>query len=372
MSFLGKRTMAQGYDWILIAICLTITSIGLAAIYSVDLSKGEDLIYIPVQLISLLIGLLVLFVVGQVHRNFFFSNAKIFYFISLVLLIGVLVFGVNIRGTMGWFRFAGFSFQPVEFAKFSLIVWLSWWAARQGRVFEKWQFIASSGFMTLCLVALVLLQPDLGSALLLVSLWFIIMILANTKKWHILVLLLGFLISFLIGWNFLFKDYQKERLLNFVDPSRDPLGSGYNVIQSMIAIGSGNFFGRGLGFGSQSQLRFLPEAQTDFIFSVIAEELGFIGVVMTLLLFLALIFRLVSQAKLCRDDFSCFVLLGIVVIFLVQLIVNIGAATGILPVTGVTLPFLSYGGSSLIINFGLIGLAQSMIRSFDKEDILNL
>jgi rod shape determining protein RodA len=170
-------------------------------------------------------------------------------------------------------------------------------------------------------------------------------------------------VSFFIGWTFLFEPYQKERILTLSDPTRDPLGSGYNVIQSMIAIGSGNFLGRGLGFGSQSQLHFLPEAQTDFIFSVIAEELGFIGVTLVMVLFLFLILRLVWLAGNCRDDFSSFVILGVAVLFLTQIIVNVGAATGILPVTGVTLPFLSYGGSSLIINFMLIGLVQSMIRS---------
>jgi len=151
--------------------------------------------------------------------------------------------------------------------------------------------------------------------------------------------------------------------LTFIDPQRDPLGAGYNVTQSIIAIGSGNVVGRGLGFGSQSQLHFLPEAQTDFIFSVIGEELGFIGVAIVLGLYMLLLFRLVKIASVCRSDFSAYLVLGITLVFLLHLIINVGASVGLLPVTGVTLPFLSYGGSSLIISFLLIGIAESAARS---------
>ncbi|PJA89597.1 MAG: rod shape-determining protein RodA [Candidatus Magasanikbacteria bacterium CG_4_9_14_3_um_filter_32_9] len=365
MRFLEKTSLARGYDWITIILVITITAIGFAAIYSVDLSKGSELVYVPNQFISFILGFIALLVLGRMHSTVFFASAKWIYILAVLLLILVLFFGVNIRGTTGWFRILGFSFQPSEFAKFALIVWLGWWITRQGRGFEKWQFIVSSGFVTFLLVCLVLLQPDLGSAAVLISIWFGLLFLTRTKKMHIIILLGTVVISFVLGWTFLFKDYQKERLMTFFDPSRDPLGSGYNVIQSGIAIGSGGFLGRGLGFGSQSQLHFLPEAQTDFVFSVIAEELGFVGVLLVLGLFFALILRLIWLASECRDDFSTFFILGVAVLFLVQIIVNVGAATGILPVTGVTLPFLSYGGSSLIINFMLVGIVQSVIRSLN-------
>ncbi|MCF6276882.1 MAG: rod shape-determining protein RodA [Candidatus Magasanikbacteria bacterium] len=365
MRFLRKTSLMRGYDWVTIILVVTITAIGFAAIYSVDLSKGLSLVYVPNQLISFVLGISILFIVGRLHSTIFFAGAKWIYILALILLISVLFLGVNIRGTTGWYRFAGFSFQPAEFAKFALIVWMGWWISRQGRGFEKWQFIASSGSAVFLLVGFILLQPDLGSASVLVGVWLGLLFLTRTKKLHIIILIGIVLSSFIFGWSFLFKDYQKERLMTFLDPSRDPLGSGYNVIQSTIAIGSGGFFGRGLGFGSQSQLHFLPEAQTDFIFSVIAEELGFIGVFLVMGLFLALILRLVWLASECDDDFSTFVILGVAILFLVQIVVNIGAATGILPVTGVTLPFLSYGGSSLIINFLLIGLIQSIVRSLN-------
>ena len=151
--------------------------------------------------------------------------------------------------------------------------------------------------------------------------------------------------------------------MTFINPNLDPLGSGYNVAQSIIAIGSGNINGRGLGFGSQSQLHFLPEAQTDFIFAVIGEELGFVGTSIVLGLYVILLWRLFYISQKCRDDFSAYLVLGIAFIFFFQIIINIGATLGLLPVTGVTLPFLSYGGSSLVINFFLIGIAESVVKS---------
>ncbi len=171
------------------------------------------------------------------------------------------------------------------------------------------------------------------------------------------------MIVFLIGWFFLFAPYQKDRLLNFVHPERDPLGSGYNVTQSIIAIGSGKMWGRGLGFGSQSQLHFLPEAQTDFIFSVIGEELGFIGVFVVLTLYFMILWRLVYIASQATDDFTVYLVIGVALLFFIQVLVNMGAAVGVLPVTGVTLPFLSYGGSSLLMNLLLIGVVESVVVS---------
>ncbi|EKD43255.1 MAG: cell division membrane protein [uncultured bacterium] len=165
----------------------------------------------------------------------------------------------------------------------------------------------------------------------------------------------------MVAWFFLLHPYQKDRVLNFVNPTRDPLGTGYNTTQAMIAIGSGKVFGKGLGFGSQSQLRFLPEAQTDFVFSVIGEELGFAGVVVMLTLFAVLLWRLLVLMDSASDDFASVTVAGIAVILSFQLFINIGANLGLLPVTGVTLPFVSYGGSSIIIDLVLIGIAESMV-----------
>lgn len=351
------------YDWLLTVAVFVLVAISFSAVYSVDLSQGEELIYFPTQLTAFMIGVAVFFVVANLHMTIYKSYSVLFYIFSLVLLVGVLFLGVSIRGTTGWFRFGGFSFQPAEFAKVGLIIFLGWLVERYGRRFDKPQFFIASGLATALFVGLILLQPDLGSALILFSIWLGILLLAGVKKRYILLVVGLLVISFLAGWFFLFKDYQKERLLTFIDPASDPLGAGYNVTQSIIAVGSGQFFGRGLGSGSQSQLHFLPEAQTDFIFSVIAEELGFVGVFAVLTLFFLVLWRLIRIVRMSRSEFGAYVVIGIILLFLAQIVFNIGGAVGLIPITGVTLPFISYGGSSLIINCLLIGVAQSIARS---------
>jgi len=280
-----------------------------------------------------------------------------------VLLVLVLFFGQNIRGTTGWFRVAGFSFQPAEYAKFALIILLGWWIQKQGRSFHTVSFLVSTAFATGFLVLLVLMQPDFGSAMVLVGIWYSMLVVVGVKKrFTVGIVVLG-LVAMVFAWFFLLVPYQKERIYSFVQPDRDPLGSGYNVRQSLIAIGSGKLFGGGIGFGSQSQLHFLPEAQTDFIMSVVGEELGFVGFFLVLSLWYMLIWRLISIAAKGDDDFSSYTIIAIACLYGIQILVNVGGATGMLPVTGVTSPFLSYGGSSLLINFALLGVVMSISRS---------
>lgn len=364
--FLFLWSEMKRFDWLLIALPLGIVAIGLSAIYSIDLSRGDTLTFFPTQALALGIGLACVFFFGAFHITVFRSSAQITYWFSLLLLVGVLFFGDTIRGTTGWFRILGFSFQPAEFAKIGCILLLSWWMNKQGRRFDRLEFVLSSGIATFLICGLILLQPDLGSAAVIGAIWFGMLILAGVKKKYVggLVCVIGLVTLF--SWFFLFESYQKERVLNFLSPENDPLRSGYNVSQSIIAIGAGGWTGRGLGFGSQSQLHFLPEAQTDFIISVIGEELGFIGISLVLILYLALLWRLLIIAKRSDEDFSAFLLFGVALLFFIQIFVNIGGATGVLPVTGVTLPFLSYGGSSLIINFLLLGIVQSVVRSMPK------
>lgn len=344
-------------------IIVVFGSVGLAAIYSVDLSRGENLSFFPTQAMAMGIGLIVFFIASFIRVTFYRAASRLVYSIALLLLVAVLLFGETVHGTTGWFRISGFSFQPAEFAKLALILFLAWWISKQGRNFTSPKFIIGTGIFTLLLVILILLQPDFGSTLILCGIWFGLLLLTGTKKRYIILLVSIVVVSFLISWLFLFKDYQKERFSTFLHPSYDPLGAGYNVSQSIIAVGSGKILGRGLGFGSQSQLHFLPEAQTDFISAVIAEELGFIGISIVLALYFLLIWRLLCIASNGRDDFGVYTVLGILLLFFLQVLVNIGGALGLMPLTGVTLPFLSYGGSSLIINFLLLGIVESVFRS---------
>jgi len=358
-----KINLLKDYDWFLATVVFILSAIGLISIYSVDLSRGEDLYYFPTQLTALIIGFFLMLIAGGTHINFYRYSALIFFIFAVILLVAVLFFGVSVRGTTGWFRLAGFSFQPVEAAKVGLIIFLAWWVDRHNRHFDRWQFVLTSGLIALFVVLPVMFQPDLGSALVLLSIWLLLLLIVGTKKRYIFFLFISFLTIACFFWFLLLKDYQKDRLLIFLYPESDPLGSGYNVTQSIIAIGAGNFFGRGLGFGSQSQLHFLPEAQTDFIFSVIAEELGFVGVTIVISLYFLIFWRLLKIAQKAKNDFSAYLVIGIFSLFFIQLTFNLGGATGLLPVTGVTLPFLSYGGSSLIINYFLLGIAESVYRS---------
>ncbi|PIZ95082.1 MAG: rod shape-determining protein RodA [Candidatus Magasanikbacteria bacterium CG_4_10_14_0_2_um_filter_33_14] len=353
----------RNFDWILFFSSFILSLVGLSTIYSVDLSRGDILNFTSRQVIALVLAILVFFISSFLHVTFYESAARPVYFLAIVLLIAVLFLGVTIRGTTGWFRFFGFSFQPAEFAKVALVILLAWRIERQARRFDKWQFVLVMFTLTLVLVGLILLQPDLGSASILLAVCFGLLVLVGTKKKYIFGIITMAILAGVVGWFFIFQDYQKDRIMTFIDPTLDPLGSGYNVTQSIIAVGSGQFLGRGLGFGSQSQLHFLPEAQTDFIVSVIGEELGFVGFFIVLALYFILLWRLVNMAYNARNDFASFLPLGVSLVFFSHIVVNIGAAVGLLPVTGVTLPFLSYGGSSLIINFLLLGIAESAARS---------
>jgi rod shape determining protein RodA len=207
---------------------------------------------------------------------------------------------------------------------------------------------------------LVILQPDTGSALLLAAVWGALLLVSGIKRSHLAVIVTVGAVIIALAWLFFLKPYQKDRVLSFWNPSVDPLGTGYNVTQSVIAIGSGGLTGKGLGFGSQSQLRFLPERQTDFIFAVIAEELGFVGTLLICGLFGVLFWRGYRLASESRDDFAVFLTLGIMVSIASEMFVNLGGALRLLPVTGVTLPFVSYGGSSILVKFLMIGVLESI------------
>lgn len=361
MRILAKFS-PRSFDWTLSLVAILLVALGLAAIYSVDLSRGSALIYFRKQLLSAGIGLGGLLLASITQFTFFRSYAKLFFLGSVALLVAVLIFGVNIRGTRGWFALGSFSFQPVEVAKIGIIFMLAYIVYNFGRRFERPLFFFGTGLVTFLIMALVMMQPDLGSAVIIGTIWFGIMFLVGARTRYIVGLIIAGMAFCVVAWFFLLQPYQKERVLTFVYPERDSLGAGYNSTQALIAVGAGQWWGRGLARGSQSQLRFLPEAQTDFIFSVIAEELGFVGNVVFLILFSLMLWRLIKIAQESQDDFVSVTMHGIAILFFAQLLVNVGANIGLLPITGVTLPFVSYGGSSLIVNLSLIGVAEAMVK----------
>lgn len=350
----------RDFDWVLFAAMVSLVAVGMAAIASVTLSQSApDFGGLLKQGAAFGLGLVLVFVVGAVNYRAFEPAARVFYLLGAVLLVAVLFLGQTVRGTTGWFSIAGWSFQPVEAAKIVLVIFLARYFSHHAYQRDLRSLIGS-GFGALLLVGLTLLQPDFGSAMVLLAVWVALLLLSGTRRSYVAGLLGLAAASAVVGWFFLLKPYQHERILTFLDPGRDPLGRGYNLTQSVIAVGSGGLFGRGLGFGSQSQLRFLPEAQTDFIFAVVAEEMGFVAVVAVLALYALLVWRAVRLARLATDTFTAHVAAGIAILFTIQIAINVGMNMGLMPVTGIALPFISYGGSSLLFSMIMVGILQSI------------
>jgi len=352
------------FDWLtLITICLLII-LGIVLLYSVALGSQneQNILNLKKQIVFFILGLIVIVCLALFfdYRSLLKYNTLL-YVLGLLLLVAVLFLGKTIRGTTGWFDLGFFSFQPVELIKIFLIIFLSKFFSDKARYIGQLKYIILSSLGVVLLMSLIVLQPDFGSALILFALWFILILLTGLKKNYLIYIIVIILISSLVLWFFVFQDYQKQRIQVFLNPSLDPLGSGYNITQAIIAIGSGQVFGKGLAFGSQSQLKFLPESQTDFIFAVLAEELGLAGIALLLILFSFLFYRLLKIAKRLRDNFAVYFVLSVCILFFIQLVINIGGNLGLMPITGITLPFISYGGSSLIANMIMIGIVESII-----------
>ncbi len=350
------------FDWILLGAPVLLVLFGLAAIYSTSLGIGVagDFSGFWKQVIFAVVGILLALVFPIIDYRLLSGLARVLYVVSIVLLVAVLIFGTTVRGTRGWFGFGGFGIQPVELVKLFLVVYLAKFFSDYARHPAGLKQIVGSGVALAGVFLLVILQPDFGSGLLLLAVWGALLLISGIRRSHLTVIVLLCLAAILVSWVFILKPYQKDRITSFWDPSIDPLGRGYNVTQSVIAIGSGGFMGKGLGFGSQSQLRFLPERQTDFIFAVVAEELGFLGALFVCALFAVLFYRGYRLVAESRDDFTMFLILGIMASIATEVAVNIGGTMRLLPVTGVTLPFLSYGGSSLLVKFLMIGVLESV------------
>lgn len=351
----------NSFDWYLFLGVLLLVSFGFVALYSFELSQaGTDFATFKRQLVSAAIGIAAMFVVGLSDYRQLLASSKYAYIFAVVLLLAVLFLGVTLRGTRGWLALGGVNFQVVEIVKLILLLFLASFFARFGRELRSLRYVFLSGLFTLVLFALVLLQPDLGSALVLFFLWAGYLLLVGTKGRNLLLIIALLAVVSGILWATVLQDYQKQRVLTFLHPTSDPLGEGYSINQARIAVGSGGLYGRGVGLGTQSQLRFLPAAHTDFIIAVIAEELGFLGSVTILVFFAFVFYRILRIAKEAPDDVSALLLLGVVILLASQMFINVGVNLGLMPVTGIALPFVSYGGSSLVVSFMLIGLVQSV------------
>lgn len=315
------------------------------------------------QLIFTASGMVLFFLVSGLKLQSIKSLIKPLYIFILITLVAVLILGIETRGSLRWIPLGIFNVQPSEFAKPILILVLAkFWSENS----PSWLNIVKSLLWFGPLFLLIFKQPDLGSALTLIAVWLGMLLITNVSIKKLLTLALVFMLIIPISWSFL-HDYQKQRIHSFLEPASDPLGRGYNLIQSTIAVGSGELFGRGLGRGTQSRLQFLPEFRTDFIFASIAEEMGFVGSCLILLLYLFLLVYSLRAAQKVQDAFSFLIIGGVVSMFLFQIFVNIGMNVGLLPITGITLPLISYGGSSAVSSLILLGMIAASVK--EKADL---
>lgn len=350
------------FDWLIVGAAVILCAISLLELSSIDAGSKTSNFFVR-QLIFVLLGFGVMFLVSfldcRMFRNFS-SITVLAYLVSLAALVVVVLVGRKVRGMAGWFHFGDISFAPVELAKIVLILVLAkYFSGRHIEVYRIRHIIAS-GIYAFLPTALVLMQPDLGSALILIAIWFGIVLLSGMQTRHLIIVLVIGVIVASLAWSFAFKTYQKERIMTFLNPNKDPLGYSYNLIQSKIAIGSGQFWGKGLGHGSQGQLNFLPEKHTDFIFALFAEEWGFLGVLFLFGAFGVIFYRLMRLILLSSNNFFRLFIAGYAVMLFAHIFINVGMNLGVMPVTGIPLPFMSSGGSNLLANFIALGIIQNI------------
>lgn len=359
-------------DWLLFLFIIPVLSAGLITMRSFT----EDTNFFSNQIIWISISFILFFVCSFIDFRFLKkTKILIFIFLFFILLLSLLfIIGRTAGGAQSWFDFGFFSFQPSDLMKLVVILMLAKYFSRRHVEIRNIKHIIISGVYALIPFVLVFLQPDFGSAMIIFLIWIGMTIVSGISKRHLLFIFIIVGVVFAGLWFFSFKEYQKKRITTFFNPLSDIHGSGYNVYQSTIAVGSGQFLGKGVGFGTQSKLEFLPEYETDFIFAAFAEEWGFAGVIILFLLLFLIVWRVLKNAMLGASNFEMLFGIGLAIYFISHFMINIGMNIGLMPVTGITLPFMSYGGSHLITEFLGLGILMGMrnySRVAHKDDMGN-
>jgi len=347
-------------DWRLMFIVLLLSVVGLLTIYGIG--SPESFTFFKKQFLFIIIGFVFMIGLSFFDYRIFKNNSFvliILYIASLLSLLLVLS-SQGIRGATSWFQLGSLRFEPIEFVKIISILFLAKYFSFRHIEMYRIRHLIISGFYISLLIVIVFLQPDLGSILVLLSIWLGIVIVSGIKIRHLIIMLLILAIVSTGAWIFILKDYQKGRITTFLNPENDPYGKGYHISQSLIAVGSGRLFGQGLGLSSQAGLKFLPEQHNDFIFATLSERRGLAGVAFLLILFALLFWRLIKIALESNNNFSRLFISGFIIMIFSQVIINIGMNIAIVPITGLTLPLVSYGGSSLISIFIGLGIIQSI------------
>lgn len=347
--------MVKKYNLAIIILPFLLFTLGFITLLStsVELVKNQVLYFI--------IGLVLYFIFSQIHYSVYKFLWKYFYVLILILLIITYLIAEFRYGSARWIPLGTFSFQPSEFAKLALIFGIASLITEKGDINKPYNLLLNTALL-IPLVSLIVIQPDLGTSIVITGVFSGMIFFSGLNLHYILGVLFTFGIFSAPLWNIL-HDYQKSRILVFLNPQLDVLGSGYNVIQSLIAVGSGGIFGKGFGRGTQASLEFLPAHWTDFIFASFAEEWGLFGVALLIIFFTILLFTLIYVAQKVEDPFAKLVCVGIFLIFFLQFTINVGMNIGVTPVTGVTLPLISYGGSSMLLSMISLGIVQNIWQS---------
>ncbi len=355
-----ERRLYHHIDWALVAAVAALCAIGVAMIYSTtfDPTRGTSRMYLT-QLYAIAIGIgAMLFTLTLDYRTFT-DKSHLVYIGLCLLLLYVIFFGMAQMGARRWIPLKAFNLQPSEFAKIAVALVLAKYFG-ETRGTPSWSDLSIAGALTIVPFVLIAKEPDLGTAVTLLPVFLAIAYLAGMRMKVLGMLCLCFVLAAPVAWRFALKDYQKSRISSFFDPSQDAKGAGYQQIQARITVGSGGLQGKGFRKGTQGQLRFLPVAHNDFIFSVLAEEQGFAGVLVALGLYLFVILRALEAARLAKDRLGSYLVLGVLASFTFQVIYNITMSAGLAPVKGITLPFMSYGGSSMIATLAGFGLVLNV------------
>lgn len=346
-------------DLLLVLNALCIVAIGIVSIYSATYTK-TDSFYIK-QIIWLLLALPTFLIFSLIDYRNYSKYSKLIYFFNIVFLLSVYVFGSRVLGATRWIKLGPISIQPSEFAKLFIVLTFSELLVNgYNENFRGFKAIITSAFHILPVFLLIANQPDLGTSLVLGFLYMVLIFLSGIDLKTYLIIIASGICSMPVFYMFLLKDYQKQRILTFLNPEADILGSGWNVIQSMIAVGSGGLTGKGLLQGTQNKLKFLPEAHTDFIFAVLSEETGFVGAFLVIFLYSIMLFSIIKIGQRSEDKYGQLICYGIASILFFHSIVNVGMIIGVMPVTGLPLLLMNYGGTSLIFVFSMLGIVQSV------------
>lgn len=359
--------MAQNFikriDWLLVLFIIPIILAGLVTMKGFTPMENAGTFFSK-QIVWIIAGFAVFFIFSYIDFRFLQRTdvlVSIYLFLCGILFL-LFILGHVSHGAKSWFSFGFFAFQPVDLMKLALVLILAKYFSRRHVEIHDTKHIFISGFYALVPFILVLLQPDFGSAMIILFIWFGMVLVSGISKMHLLYVFGSGIIIFILFWFFLFAPYQKDRILNFINPVANIHGSGYNAFQSTIAVGSGEIVGKGLGFGTQSRLKFLPQPQADFVFAAFAEEWGLVGCMLILILYGLVVWRILYSATLGGHNFEILFGMGIAIFFMSHILINVGMNLGLMPVTGIPLPFMSYGGSHILTEFSALGILMGMRR----------